>query len=64
MSNKVKGAAWISDPYGWDGTHAFADQVHESDKPEESKLLGPDGRPLRYHRPPMGFDLRPRKDGK
>lgn len=59
--DRPRAAAWISDPYGWDGTHAFADQVHEQDHPTHAQLLGPDGRPLRYDRPPMGFDLRPRE---
>ena len=58
---KTRSAAWVSDPYGWAGAYPFADQVQEQDRPEESKLLGPDGRPLRYQRQPMGFDLRPRK---
>jgi len=52
-----KGAAWTT----WYGdAHPIADMVHEQDKPEESKLLGPDGRPLKYQRQPMGFDLRKR----
>lgn len=57
----ARAATWITDPWGYGDGHHFADQVHESDRPEESKLLGPDGKPLRYARQPMGFDLRPRK---
>lgn len=46
---------------------AFVNQhwptVHEpDDRPTHSKLLGPDGNPLRYApRPRMGFDLTPRR---
>lgn len=35
-------------------------QVEASvDVPTHSRLLGPDGRPLEYARPRMGFDLSP-----
>lgn len=55
----VKSAAWVADP--WDGSqHAYADHVHEQDKPTCSGLLGPDGMPLRYNQVVMGFDLTPR----
>lgn len=37
----------------------FADQAEVADQPAESKLLGPDGRPLKYERPVVGFDLLP-----
>jgi hypothetical protein len=50
---KTRGAVWISDPWYSTVGHHFADQVHEQDQPTESKLLGPDGRPLRYQRQPM-----------
>lgn len=54
----------ISDP--WDGTTIhFANQVHESDRPTCSQLLGPDGTPLQYApNPPLGFDLRPTRKGR
>jgi hypothetical protein len=58
---RTKSAVWITDIYSYGQGHLFADQVHEGDKPEESRLLGPDGKPLRYAKPPMGFDLRPRE---
>lgn len=52
-------ATWVTD--FWGAAHGFADQVHEDDRPNESRLLGPDGHPLRYEpRQPIGFDLRPR----
>lgn len=57
----ARAAIWITDIYSYGQGHLFADQVQEADKPDESKLLGPDGKPLRYARQPMGFDLRPRK---
>lgn len=52
----------ISDPNGY-GSHEFATEVHESDKPSHSAILGPDGRPLQYRRQPLGFDLTPRRHG-
>lgn len=55
-----RAAVWIHDPWYTTQGHHFADQVHEDQKPEESKLLGPDGKPLRYAKQPMGFDLRRR----
>lgn len=36
----------------------YADHIHETDKPVFSKLLGPDGQPLRYEQRKIGFDLR------
>jgi|GEM_PF-5350308 len=52
-------AAFISDPWGGE-VHAYADQVFEDDRPTESAILGPDGRPLKYEpRQRVGFDLRP-----
>lgn len=54
---ETKGAVWV--PYDYGLSYPFADVVQERDQPIESKLLGPDGRPLRYARQPMGFDLRP-----
>lgn len=53
-----KSAAWVA--YWGEGPYPIADVAHEQCQPEESKLLGPDGRPLRYKRQPMGFDLRKR----
>ncbi|MFG6637351.1 hypothetical protein ACGYJ8_15435 [Sulfitobacter sp. 1A12126] len=57
-------AAFIIDP--WCGeAHAYADQVFEDDRPTESAILGPDGRPLQYEpRRRVGFDLRPSKPRK
>lgn len=52
-------AVWVSDPWSHGAGGFFADQVEVSDRPAESKLLGPDGRPLKYERPVVGFDLRP-----
>lgn len=37
-------------------------EVSEIIKPTESKLLGPDGKPLQYIQPKFGFDLTPRKN--
>lgn len=57
----AKSAVKLDDPWGWEGA-LFADVVHEGDYPTHSPILGPDGRRLEYEpRPPMGFDLRPRK---
>ena len=51
-------AITIHDP--WDqGIGIYADTLHESERPEHSKLLGPDGQPLRYETIRLGFDLRP-----
>jgi hypothetical protein len=38
--------------------------IHEQERPEQSSVLGPDGRPLRYEKPALGFDLTRRKEGK
>ncbi len=59
MIRRDNGAISIPDPYGG-GIHDFAVEVHESDKPSHSAVLGPDGRPLRYQRHAIGFDLTPR----
>lgn len=37
---------------------AKGDEVWEQE-PHQSRLLGPDGKPLEYRREPLGFDLRP-----
>lgn len=56
---KPKAATTVYDP--WDGSgHMMTDQCHESERDSHSKLLGPDGQPLRYERLKMGFDLSPR----
>lgn len=57
----IKSAIQITDPWGWDGTHVFADQAIEQERDTHSRLLGPDGQPLRYERRRIGFDLSPRK---
>jgi len=45
--------------HGGDGIF-YADTCHEHDRPKESKVLGPDGKPLRYEpRQTVGFDLQP-----
>lgn len=55
---KVKMAVTIHD--NWNGESGmFADQMHESDKPTHSQLLGPDGKRLAYETQRLGFDLRP-----
>lgn len=59
MGNRA--GVWITDIYNYGEGHLFADQVHESEHPEYSRILGPDGKPLRYARQPMGFDLRSTK---
>lgn len=46
----------IEDP-GFDFT-VVATGVHVTHQPEFSKVLDAAGRPLRYERPPVGFDLR------
>jgi hypothetical protein len=61
MTNRS--AIIIYDQWGWGAGTPYADQVHEGDQPSESKLLGPDGRPLRYAPRKIGFDLTPRKKG-
>jgi hypothetical protein len=61
---KDRAAIWITDVWSYGQGHLFADQVHEAERPEESRLLGPDGKPLHYERQPMGFDLRERKPKK
>jgi hypothetical protein len=53
----------IFDP--WHGEQGvFADTVIEQNPPpQNSRLLGPDGRPLAYEPPQkLGFDLTPRKE--
>ena len=50
---------WIHDPWGDYAAAPYATQIQEAERPEFSKLLGPDGNPLRYQRPQIGFDLRP-----
>lgn len=52
-------AAWVSDYYGQ--AFPFADLAQEADKPSHSKLLGPDGKPMKYARQQLGFDLRPNR---
>jgi hypothetical protein len=59
LANEPRSAAWVSSPWGWGGTAAVADTVHEGDYPTHSSVLGPDGVPLMYEpRQPVGFDLR------
>jgi hypothetical protein len=42
----------------------FTTEAHVSDHPEFSKLLGPNGKALRYKQPdPIGFRLKPKRDG-
>lgn len=43
------------------GQGNVADECHVADKPEFSKLLGPNGKPLRYEKFPVGFQP-PRRD--
>lgn len=57
---RPRGAIQITDPW-WGEIHVFADQVHEQQRETHSRLLGPDGQPLRYDRPKVGFDLSPRR---
>ena len=45
----------VVEPY-WGGEGHYADEVHVPDRPTHSKLLGPDGRPLKYETPRVGFD--------
>lgn len=50
--------SFVVDPY--DGSaHKVADTVHETNRPERSRLLAPNGQPLKYETPKVGFDLRP-----
>lgn len=58
--NPSRLAVPVSDPWGWDCPHLMADICHEQERDTHSRLLGPDGQPLRYERLKMGFDLRPR----
>lgn len=51
----------VTDPYSYDVT-IMPDQAYVADKPTHSTLLGPDGKPLAYRQPPVGFDLRPTKE--
>lgn len=54
----MAGSREIYDPWSG-GSGIFTDEIHETEMPSHSQLLGPDGRPLRYKlRKPIGFDLR------
>lgn len=44
-------------PEGWVG----GEEIHVTDKPTHSEVLGPDGFHLEYTDQPFGFDLRQRK---
>jgi len=58
---QVKGAVWVSDPFGWGVQGVFADTVHSDEPQTHSQLLGPDGVPLKYEpQPRLGFDLSPK----
>lgn len=61
---KNRAAFGVSDP--WERTsHFFADHVFEQEYDSQSRLLGPDGRPLNYEpRQPLGFDLKGAKHDK
>ena len=53
----------ITDPYGYDPDAFYANVVLEGDRPTSSKLLGPDGKPLKYEtRSRIGFDLTPKDE--
>lgn len=54
-----RAAVSVPDPWG-EGSHLMADQCFEQERDTHSRLLGPDGKPLRYERIKMGFDLSPR----
>lgn len=58
---KEKQTIWVQDdPYGGGAFHAST--VIEEQHEAISRLLGPDGRPLRYEqKQPLGFDLRKNK---
>ncbi len=53
-------AITIRDPWFTNEEHNFAGEVHEPDWPSHSKLLGADGKPLRYASRKIGFDLTPK----
>lgn len=55
---REKQTIWVQyDSYNSGGFHA--DTVIETQHETLSRLLGPDGRPLRYEqKQPLGFDLR------
>ncbi|WP_155066124.1 hypothetical protein [Paracoccus limosus] len=44
----------------WGDEAPFAHVAIEAERPVTSALLGPDGSPLRYATPALGFDLRGR----
>lgn len=44
----------------WGDEAPFAHVAIEAERPVTSALLGPDGSPLRYAAPVLGFDLRRR----
>lgn len=58
---KERQTIWVQDdPYGSGAFHAST--VIEEQHETRSKLLGPDGRPLKYEqKQPLGFDLRSNK---
>lgn len=45
----------------WGDETPFAHVAIEAERPVTSALLGPDGRPLQYAAPVLGFDLRGRR---
>ena len=47
--------SYITDDDGWTAPHA--DTVQETEKPTHSKVLGPNGQPLKYQPNPVGFNL-------
>lgn len=51
-------AVFVPDPYGYYAEGGFyADTVHQQDLPDKSRLLGPDGNPLKLQPHPVGFNL-------
>jgi len=56
---KTTSVAWVSDPWGYNEQYAFSDTVYEPESTtSHSRLLGPNGKPLKYEtKNPIGFDL-------
>lgn len=50
---------WLPDDIGERG-YCPDVEAYETHRPSHSQLLGPDGEPLAYDLPTIGFDMRPR----
>lgn len=60
MTDKPRSAIWIDCPWSGQGA-GYPDAVLVAEHDTHSRLLDASGRPMAYEKPPVGFDLMPKK---